>query len=55
MGTRHTFLLDEDIESQLRKMQAELINSSNASISFSQVINVILREGLRKKATCHKN
>lgn len=48
---RHTILLAEDLENQLRKMQADLINRSQKSVSFSQIINQILREGLDKKTT----
>ena len=46
MNNRITITLDENIESELRNLQAEKISSSNGSVSFSDIINQILRKGL---------
>jgi len=39
-------MLDENLEKKLRKIQSKLIMDSKKSISFSQVVNDILRNGL---------
>jgi len=46
MYRRVTIMLDENLEKKLRKIQAKLIKNSKKSISFSQVVNDILRIGL---------
>ena len=51
MLRRHTIVLADDLEDRLRRMQADLINSSQKSVSFSQIINQVLRVGLDKKIT----
>jgi hypothetical protein len=51
MSRRHTIVLADDLEDLLRKMQADLISSSQKSVSFSQIINQVLRVGLDKKIT----
>ncbi len=43
MAKRITIMLDEDLASKLRKIQAEQIKKSDKSVSFSHVINEILR------------
>ncbi len=48
MINRITIAIDTEIEKKLRTMQAELIKKTNKSVSFSQVLNNILKEGLRK-------
>ena len=45
MGKRVTIVLDEDIHSNLRKLQAKMIQQSGKAVSFSRVIN----ESLAKK------
>lgn len=37
-------MLDEDLDKNLRMIQAKLIQSTNMSVSFSQVINETLRK-----------
>jgi len=39
MSKRITIILDDDLTSKLRKIQAEQIKKSEDSMSFSQVIN----------------
>lgn len=49
MPRRHTIILADDLEERLRKIQAELINISLRSISFSEIINQLVRDGLEKR------
>lgn len=46
MAKRVTIMLDDDLDKKLRMIQAKLIQSTNKSVSFSEVIN----ETLRKRA-----
>jgi len=45
---RITIAIDTEVEKELRSMQAALIKKTNKSVSFSQVLNNILKEGLRE-------
>ena len=47
MIRRVTITLDPNIESTIRNLQAKKISESNKAISFSNVINEILRLGLK--------
>jgi len=47
MSKRITIILDDDLVTKLRKIQAENIKKSNGSISFSYVINETLKKGLK--------
>jgi len=47
MIRRVTITLDPYLESIIRKLQAKKISESNKAISFSNVINEILRQGLK--------
>ena len=47
MNRRITITLDKNLESELRNIQAEKIQTSNKSVSFSEIINGILKEGLK--------
>ena len=49
MATRITIMLDEGLEKKLRELQAKMIMHSHKTISFSQVVNEIIRRGLRGK------
>jgi len=49
MSRRHTIILAEDLEEKLRKIQAELIDASFKTVSFSEIINQMIREGLEKR------
>ncbi len=46
MINRITIAIDTEIEKELRTMQAELIKKTNKSVSFSKVLNDILKKGL---------
>jgi len=47
MIRRVTITLDPNIESTIRNIQAKKISASNKAISFSNVINEILKQGLK--------
>ena len=42
-------MLNDDLEKKLRELQAKMIRHSQKTISFSQVVNEIIRRGLRGK------
>jgi len=46
MIKRITITLDETLESKIRTIQAEKISKQNKSISFSQVLNQLLKDAL---------
>ncbi len=46
MAQRITIMLDEDIAKKLRLRQAKLVKISKKSVSFSKVINEVLRRAL---------
>jgi hypothetical protein len=48
MGIRITVVLDASNVEKLRGIQAKLIKSSTKSISFSNVLNQVVEEGLKK-------
>ena len=48
MAIRITIMLDDDIAKKLRLKQAKLLMHSKKSISFSAVLNQIIRESLKK-------
>jgi len=50
---RISIMLDENLEKKLRELQAKLISKSKKSVSFSQVINEVLDEGLKKRKAKH--
>ncbi len=43
---RVTIMLDVEISKKIRAKQAKLLQSSNKSVSFSKVINMILKKGI---------
>lgn len=40
--------MDDDIYNKLRELQAKKILTATTSVSFSEVINDVLRKGLKK-------
>ena len=46
MAKRVTVVIDDDIDKKLRIIQSKLISKSNASVSFSSVVNDMLKKGL---------
>jgi hypothetical protein len=47
MGKRITITIDENVISQIREIQASRITSSVRSVSFSRVVNQILKDALK--------
>ncbi|MEK0335989.1 MAG: hypothetical protein QQN45_07715 [Nitrosopumilus sp.] len=47
MINRVTIVLDDDLDKKLRLRQAKLIKESSKSVSFSRVINDVLRKHLK--------
>ena len=47
MSIRVTIMLEDDLVLKLRKKQAKLIQQESGSVSFSRVINEILKESLK--------
>jgi len=47
MSKRITIMLDDDLATKLRKIQAESIKKANGSTSFSYVVNETLKKGLK--------
>ena len=48
MGKRVTVVLDEDLMMKIRGRQSKLIKGSIKAVSFSRVLNDVVREGLKK-------
>jgi len=48
MSIRITIMLDEDLIKKIRLIQSKLIKKRNESISFSRVLNDLLRDRLKK-------
>jgi len=48
MGRRVTIVLDSDLMKKLRERQSKLTKKSTGSVSFSKVLNDVLREGFKK-------
>ena len=44
---RITVMIDDDLVKKLHEIQAKQIKESKASVSFSNVINEVLRKGLK--------
>ena len=48
MVRRTTVMIDDDLVKKLRIMQAKMIQNENKSVSFSHVVNLVLRDVLKK-------
>ena len=48
MSKRITLMLDDDLGKKLRDIQAKEIHSTASSVSFSNIINEVLRKSLKK-------
>ena len=48
MGKRVTIMLDIDLDKKIRQLQAKLIQNTSSSVSFSNVLNQVLRDSLKK-------
>jgi len=47
MAKRITIMIDDDIDKKLRLIQAKQISKTNSSVSYSSVINEVLRRHLK--------
>ena len=47
MAKRITIMIDDELDKKLRLIQAKQISKTNESVSYSQVINELLRKGLK--------
>jgi len=48
MAKRITIMIDDDLDKKLRSIQAKAIQSTNSSVSFSGVLNEVIRASLKK-------
>ncbi len=48
MSKRVTIMIDDDLDKKMRMLQARMIQSTTSSVSFSNVLNQVLRESLKK-------
>jgi hypothetical protein len=48
MSKRVTIMLDEDLDKKMRLIQAKMIQTTTSSVSFSNVLNTVLRDSLKK-------
>ncbi len=47
MAKRITIMIDEDIDKKLRLIQAKQITKTNSSVSFSKVLNEVIRKQVK--------
>ncbi len=47
MGKRITIVLDDDLVKKLHEIQAKQIKQSTKSVSFSRVLNEVVRKNLK--------
>jgi hypothetical protein len=50
MSKRITIILDDELLKKLHEIQAKLIKQSSKSVSFSRVLNDVLRKALKPKS-----
>jgi len=48
MGKRVTIMLDIDLDKKIRQLQAKMIQNTSSSVSFSMILNQVLRDSLKK-------
>ena len=48
MAKRVTIMIDDDLDKKLRQIQARMIQKENKSISYSHVINTMLKNQSKK-------
>ena len=47
MQRRVTIMLDKELDKKLRLLQAKFITKKADSVSFSEVVNEVIRKGLK--------
>ena len=55
MSIRITIMLDDDLVKTIRLIQSKLIKKRNENVSFSRVLNDLLRAELEKKKILSRN
>jgi hypothetical protein len=48
MAKRITIMIDDDIDKKLRQIQAKMIQTTSGSVSYSKVINEMLKTSIKK-------
>jgi hypothetical protein len=48
MSKRVTIMLDNDLDKKIRLLQAKKIQTTTSSVSFSKVLNQVLRDSIKK-------
>ena len=46
---RISIMMDKELEDKLREMQANMIKKTKRNVSFSYVVNLVLKKGLKVK------
>ena len=46
MAKRITIIIDDDVHKRLRNLQSKMIRESDGSVSFSRVINELVKKAL---------
>jgi hypothetical protein len=46
---RLSIMLERALEEKLRNIQADMIKKSRKNVSFSNVVNLVLKNGIREK------
>ena len=46
---RLSIMMDKELEDKLREMQANMIKKTKRNVSFSYVVNLVLKKGLKFK------
>ena len=47
--TRISAIIDKELEGRLREIQANMIKKTKRNVTFSHVVNRVLREGLKNR------
>jgi hypothetical protein len=45
---RLSIMLEQELEEKLRNLQANMIKKSKKNVSFSNVVNMVLKNGIRE-------
>ena len=54
MAKRVTIMIDDELDKKLRNIQAKLIQKENTSVSYSKVINIMLKDSVRNSSKLQK-
>ena len=46
LARRVTIMIDEDLDKKIRLLQAKMIQKENKSVSYSYVVNLLLKKSL---------